>query len=167
VDPGTGATVAEALHFDGSSWSVVRMAQPSTNTPTISAVMAVSPTSAWAVGVDIGATSALGGSTLIEHWNGSAWSVVPSPTPGADPSLTGVAARGNGDVYAVGSSLPSINGGVVQGIILRFNGSTWSVDQDPTTGSYSPLSAAAAAPGAASEWAVGTLSNGPLILGHG
>ena len=41
-----------------------------------------------------GATSAVGGSTLIEHWNGTRWSVVPSPTPGGDPSLTGVAARG-------------------------------------------------------------------------
>jgi len=43
-----------------------------------------------------------------------------------DPGLTGVAARGPGDVYAVGSNLPSINGGAVQGMILRWNSSTWS-----------------------------------------
>jgi len=163
----TEATIAEALHFNGTAWSVVPMQQPGTNTPTISAVTDLSPSNAWAVGEDIGATSAVGGSTLIEHWNGSTWSVVPSPTPGADPFLSGVAARGASDVYAVGSSLPSINGGVVQGVILRWNGSAWSVDTDPTTGSYSPLNAAATLPGAANEWAVGTVSNTSLILSHG
>ena len=90
----TEATIAEALHFNGTAWSVVPMQQPGTNTPTISAVTDLSATNAWAVGEDIGATSAIGGSTLIEHWNGSTWSVVPSPTSGADPFLSGVAARG-------------------------------------------------------------------------
>lgn len=166
-DTATSATIAEALHFNGTAWSAVPMQQPGTNTPTISAVTAVSATNAWAVGEDIGATSAVGGSTLIEHWNGGSWSVAASPTPGADPGLTGVAARGPSDVYAVGSNLPSINGGVVQGMILRWNGSAWSVDTDPTAGTFSPLSGAATLPGAANEWAVGTLSNNPLILSHG
>jgi hypothetical protein len=167
INTATDATVAEALHFDGTAWSVVPMQQPGTNTPTISAVTDLSATNAWAVGEDSGATSAIGGSTLIEHWNGSTWSIVPSPTPGADPGLTGVAARGPGDVYAVGSNLPSINGGTVHGMILRWNGTAWSVDTDPTTGSYSPLYAAATLPGATNEWAVGTLSNTSLILSHG
>ena len=57
---------------------------------------------------------------------------MPSPTPGAYPWLTGVAARGPSDVYAVGNNLPSINGGVAQGLILRWNGSAWSADTDPT-----------------------------------
>jgi len=167
VNTTTGTTSAEALHFNGTAWAVVPMQQPGTNTPTIGAVTAISATNAWAVGEDIGATSAIGGSTLIEHYNGTSWSIVPSPTPGADPGLTGVAARGSGDVYAVGNNLPSINGGVVQGLILRWNGSTWSQDNDPTDGSYSPLFAAAAVPGAANEWAAGTLSNAALILSHG
>jgi hypothetical protein len=167
LNTATDEFVPEALHFNGTAWSVVPMPQAGTNTSTIGAVTDISPTNAWAVGDDIGATSAVGGSTLIEHWNGSSWSIVPSPTPGADPGLTGIAARGPSDVYAVGSNLPSINGGTVQGMILRWNGSTWSVDTDPTAGSYSPLLAAAAVPGAANEWAVGTLSNSSLILSHG
>jgi hypothetical protein len=167
LNAATDEFVPEALHFNGTAWSVVPMPQAGTNTSTIGAVTDISATNAWAVGEDIGATSAVGGSTLIEHWNGSSWSIVPSPTPGADPGLTGIAARGPSDVYAVGSNLPSINGGTVQGMILRWNGSTWSVDTDPTAGSYSPLLAAAAVPGAANEWAVGTLSNSALILSHG
>jgi len=167
LNTATDELIPEALHYNGTAWSVVAMPQAGTNSSTIGAVTDISPTNAWAVGEDIGTTSAVGGSTLIEHWNGSSWSIVPSPTPGADPGLTGVAARGPDDVYAVGSNLPSVNGGTVQGMILRWNGSAWSVDTDPTAGSYSPLFAAATVPGAANEWAVGTLSNASLILSHG
>jgi hypothetical protein len=150
VNTATDATVGEALHFNGTAWSVVPMPFGA------GAVTDISPNDAWAVG---GAS--------IEQWNGSVWSVVPSPTPGADLGLTGVAARGADDVYAVGDNIPSVNGGTVQGVILRWNGSTWSADSDPTDGTYSPLFGAAAVSGAANEWAVGTLSNTSLILSHG
>lgn len=149
VNTTTGTTAGEALHFNGTAWSVVPMPAGA------SAVTDIAPGDAWAVG---GAS--------IEQWNGNAWSIVPSPAPGADLGLTGIAARGPGDVYAVGDNIPSVNGGVVQGVILRWNGSTWSVDPDPTDGTYSPLYGAAAVSGAASEFAVGTLSNTPLILSH-
>ena len=39
----------------------------------------------------------------MEHWNGTAWSVVPSPSPGTDGNyLNGVAAVSANDVWAVG-----------------------------------------------------------------
>ena len=165
-DLATEKTLAEALHFDGNTWTVVPMAQPGTNTPTIGAVTAISPTDAWAAGEQIGATSAAGGSTLIEHWDGRSWGVVPSPTPGGDPGLTGIAARSATDVYAVGAELPSVNGGPSQALILRWNGTTWSDDIGGTIGG-SP-EAAATFPGAAREWAVGTSSgNQGLVLSHG
>jgi hypothetical protein len=93
---------------------------------------------------------------------------VPSPTPGAYPTLNAVAARSASDVYAVGFNEPSVNGGVQQGLILRWNGSTWSADADPTAGTFSPLYGAATLPGAATEWAAGI--NGAdqaLVLSHG
>lgn len=149
VNTSTGTTAGEALHYNGTAWSVVPMPLGG------DAVTDISPTEAWAVD---GAS--------IEQWNGTSWSVVPSPTPGADLGLTGIAARGPDDVYAVGDNIPSVNGGVVQGVILRWNGSTWSADSDPTDGTYSPLFGAATVAGAANEWAVGTLSNTSLILSH-
>ena len=164
-DLATGKTLAEALHFDGTAWTVVPMAQPNPNTPTIGAVTAISPTDAWAVGEQIGATPAAGGSTLIEHWDGTSWNIVPSPTPGGDPGLTGVAARSATDVYAVGGELPSVNGGPSQALILRWNGTSWTDDTGGTI-SGSP-GAAATFPGAAREWAVGTSSeNQGLVLSH-
>jgi hypothetical protein len=150
VNTTTETTVGEALHYNGIAWSVVPMPFGA------SAVTDISASDAWAVG---------GGS--IEQWTGKVWSIVPSPTPGADLGLTGVAARGPNDVYAVGDNIPSVNGGTVQGVILRWNGSSWLADSDPTDGTYSPLFGAAAVSGAANEWAVGTLSNTSLVLSHG
>jgi hypothetical protein len=164
-DLATDRTLAEALHFNGIAWTVMPMAQPGSNTPTIGAVTAISPVNAWAVGEQIGATSAVGGSTLIEHWDGASWSIVPSPTPGGDPGLTGVAARSATDVYALGGELPSVNGGPDQALILRWNGTSWTSDLSGTIGGT--LAAAATFPGAATEWAVGTGSgNQGLVLSH-
>jgi hypothetical protein len=86
--------------------------------------------------------------------------------------LNAVAARSSGDVYAVGSALPGGGSGVAQGLILRWNGTTWSQDTDPLGSAFSVLYAAAAAPGAAQEWAAGfdTGSSGTdqaLILRYG
>ena len=93
---------------------------------------------------------------------------MPSPTAaGLFPTLTAVAARGSGDVYAVGYALPS--GGVTQGLILRWNGSTWSQDTDPTGSTFGELFAAATVPGTAQEWAAGFSGSGPnqaLVLSH-
>jgi hypothetical protein len=95
--------------------------QPAVNgpsSPVLHGVTAVASDNVWAVGENE-EVPGLGITTLIEHWNGSAWSIVPSPTPGAYPALNAVAARSASDVYAVGFNQPSINGGVQQGLILR------------------------------------------------
>ena len=119
----------------------------------------------WAVGEDVGAGTAVGGSTLIEHWNGTTWSIVPSPTPGAYPELSGVVGRSGSDVYAVGTNLPSVNGGPEQALILHWNGTAWSADSNGVFGGA--LAAAVTFPGAASEWAVGRGSgNQGLVLSH-
>jgi hypothetical protein len=165
TNPTTFATSPEALHFNGTSWTVVPMPEPGSDTGTVSAVTAISPASAWAVGEQSGASAPLGGGTLTEHWNGTSWTVVPSPAPGADDSLTGVAGRSASDVVAVGSALPSINGGPLQSVILRWNGTSWSDDTGGTIPGW--LTAAATFPGAAKEFAVGNSSGSTgQILSH-
>jgi hypothetical protein len=112
-----------------------------------------------------GASAPVGGGTLIEHWNGTSWSVVASPTPGFEPEITGIAARSATDVIAVGDTLPSENGGPLDDVILRFNGSSWS--NDTSTPIQEFLLAAAAAPGGAEEFAVGNSSGSAgVILSH-
>jgi hypothetical protein len=159
-----------ALHYNGTSWTVTILPQPAVtgpSSPVLHGVTAVASNNVWAVGENEEAAG-LGLTTLIEHWNGSAWSIVPSPTPGAYPTLNAVAARSASDVYAVGFNEPSVNGGVQQGLILRWNGSAWSADTDPTAGTFSPLYGAATLPGATAEWAAGINSaDHALILAHG
>jgi hypothetical protein len=138
----TSSTIsAFALHYNGGSWAVTVLPQPAVtgpSSPILHGVTAVASNNVWAVGENE-EVPGLGITTLIEHWNGSAWSIVPSPTPGAYPRLNAIAARSASDVYAVGFNEPSVNGGVQQGLILRWNGSTWSADTDPTAGTFSPL----------------------------
>src|SRR5215470_8395249 len=163
-------TSAFALHYNGSSWTVTVLPQPAVtgpSSPILHGVTAVASNNVWAVGENE-EVPGLGITTLIEHWNGTAWSIVPSPTPGAYPALNAVAARSASDVYAVGFNMPSVNGGVQQGMILRWNGSAWSADTDPTAGTFSPLYGAATLPGGTSEWAAGiNAADHALVLSHG
>ena len=133
------------------------MQQPGgTNPARLNAVTAVAANDIWAVGEVQSLTGPYGLSTLIEHWNGSSWSIVPSPTPtGTLPTLTAVAHRGSNDVYAVGWDQHPDGTGVAEGLILRWNGSTWSQDTDPLGYTLSPLYAAATVSGATQEWAAG------------
>lgn len=76
---------------------------PGENT-SLGAVAEVSPHDVWAVGYEQRGTTTR---TLIEHWNGASWSVVPSPDvqPNMDSNaLSRVAAVAPNDVWAVGNS---------------------------------------------------------------
>jgi hypothetical protein len=74
-------------------------------------VVAISADDVWAVGWTGGNSGPI---TLIEHWNGSTWSVVPSPNPSAtDNHLWGVTALATNNVWAVGDF--NATGGAISG----------------------------------------------------
>jgi hypothetical protein len=54
--------------------------------------------------------------TLIEHWNGTAWTQVPSPSP-ADSALYSVAGTSPANIWAVGASLT--NAGANRTLAMR------------------------------------------------
>ncbi len=64
--------------------------------------------------------------TLIEKWNGTKWSTVPSPDtdPNEDNYLSGVSCLSSSDCTAVGYSS---NGKVDQTLVERLVGTTWSI----------------------------------------
>ena len=77
-------------HWDGTNWSIVANAplKPSKSADFLS-VVAVSATDVWAVGLIVGGRNVY--QTLIEHWNGTRWTIVPSPNQGSsDNFLNGV-----------------------------------------------------------------------------
>jgi hypothetical protein len=148
-----------SLHWNGSTWSIVPMPlEPGTNPDfeyVFNAVKADSPTDVWAVGESSNAESG-SAATLIEHYNGTQWSIVSSPSPGSGAGLTGVTtSNATNSVWAVGDYTPA-GSSVAQTLTLNWNGSTWNTVASPngSTGS-SVLLSVATTPGAAIVQAVG------------
>ena len=79
---------------------------------------------AWAVGYFVNAHYKQ--RTLIEHYDGSTWSVVSSPSPGDKQNiLYGVAAISSSDVWAVGGTQDA--SGVWHTLAEHWNGNRWKV----------------------------------------
>lgn len=101
--PGTsGVLNTLAHHFDGTRWTAFPLPNVGAQQNILQAVSMPSPGKAWAVGDYI--NGKFQQQTLIEHFDGTVWAVVPSPSPGALQNiLYGVAAITDTDVWAVGA----------------------------------------------------------------
>jgi hypothetical protein len=101
---------------------------------------------------------------LTEHWDGSSWSVVPSPNPlptsKGNNFLTGVTALSSTDAWAVGATLDFTRGGLEQTMTFQWNGSAWSVVSSPNQGASSNLLLGASSPGGGVVFAAGTFVSG-------
>jgi hypothetical protein len=91
------------LHRSGSKWRVV-LSPPSPvgGTAVLAAVSAVSAADVWAVGYMGRAGSAATYRPLMEHWDGSKWSIVASPIADMAGQLTDVTVRRSGWGWSVG-----------------------------------------------------------------
>jgi len=87
-------------------------------------------------------TNAFGAeATLAERWNGSSWSIQPTPKPAGvtDSSLLGVSCASSRSCTAVGSSIN--RAGTQRTLAERWNGTNWSIQrtQDPAGATSSRL----------------------------
>jgi hypothetical protein len=102
---GKFATLTE--HFDGNRWSIVASPNPGTTGNQLYAVVAISSSSVWAVGQQTGDQGP--DQALIEHWDGSKWSVVTPPVDGAfSLGLFAVGGVADNHVRAVGDKQDNI-----------------------------------------------------------
>lgn len=150
-------------HYDGTNWSVVPSPSPGTRVNELTGIAVTSANDIWTVGYDIGSDGSE--QTLIEHYDGTSWSVVTSPDPGTGINqLVGVTVVSTSDVWSVGDYTASY-GGVLQPLIEHYNGTSWSVVSSPTvdsgTNSYELLSVAAIS--SADIWAVGSNFNSSSV----
>ena len=147
---GTAASGAIVLHWDGSAWTQMSVPAPGTN-DVLGGVAATSATDAWAVGSYV-VPGQTGSSTLILHWDGSAWSRVPSP----GGNLEAVAASSPDNAWAVGATK------TLRTLILHWNGHDWKRTPSPSRtpeGLADFLDGVAIGPGD-SAWAVGDITCG-------
>jgi hypothetical protein len=157
----TSTTFAE--RWDGSNWTIV----PSPNPPGVGvpytwaalhSVSCATATSCLAVGA-----YTINGSTrtLSERWDGSTWTIVPSPNPpginfpGVRVELSGVSCSGATNCVAVGFTQTSVSRTLVE----HWNGTTWVIVPSPNVGgSWVSTLSGVSCPSAQSCFAVGTYS---------
>ena len=121
-----------AMHFNGNVWSQIPSPNPlsgnSNDQNWLTSVSAVATNDIWAVGRYGNHDGGPLDQTLVEHWNGARWTVVPSPNPGGssqDNDLWGVAAVTSGDVWAVGGVGAFLNAEFSSPLALHWDGSAW------------------------------------------
>lgn len=66
------------MHWDGRLWSVIKSPNVGSSANYLDGVVVVSASDVWAVGYLYNANGS-SIDTLTEHWNGTQWSVIPSP----------------------------------------------------------------------------------------
>jgi hypothetical protein len=121
------------LHWDGTAWTQVPSPSPSSSDSALQAVSATSASNAWAVGQYFPPTGPV--KTLTLHWDGTAWTQVPSPSPGnISPThfpandLAGVAALSASNAWAVGDYFTRVSQGQQAPqipLVLHWNGAKW------------------------------------------
>jgi hypothetical protein len=112
----------------GGSWTVTKETLQDSEGADLRDVSCPSSTSCTAVG-------ASNGKTFAERWNGSSWSISSTPNPeGVTGSLLrGVSCSSASACTAVGSSTLTKEGKEeTKPLVLRWNGSSWSIQTTPT-----------------------------------
>lgn len=130
-------------------WNVVPSPSLHEGKSQLNAVAVVDPNDVWAVGSRNDFQQ-----TLIEQWNGSRWSVIPSPSPAFYNALYGVMALSAQNVWAVGFSDSA--SGVQQTLIEQWDGSQWNIipSPNPKNSQYDALLSVSAI-SATDIWAAG------------
>ena len=161
ISNGHGAVEGAAGLFeewDGSSWQVIPGAPPPAGLDdAVLAVTCVSGSNCWAVGTALGGSQNNPMATLVEHWNGSSWATVASPTPGgvAGALLTAVSCPSASTCVAVGLTTDA-SGEALNAITERWNGSTWSLAPVASTGQTYDQFNGVSCTSTSNCWAVGS-----------
>jgi len=136
--------------WTGGAWHIDQTPALNTQRDILNAVTAASKKDVWAVGDQQASNGVF--HTLIEHWDGKGWSLVPSPNPGTSGDhLWGVAQAGPDNVWAVGQR----NGQHSDApLVEHWDGAHWTVVTVPSLGLTGGLLQAVAVHGG-QVWAAG------------
>lgn len=154
-----------ADHWNGTAWTGTQLPAPSGRTASLEGVADVAPDDGWAVGFST-TSSVSQDRTLIEHWNGTSWSIVPSPNPASGSSgsdeLDAIAAVSPTDIWAAGDDF--IQDGTINLLFAHYNGTSWTAVSPPPGSSGFALGLTAIA--ANNVWMVGSINSQVPISAH-
>ncbi len=158
---GSDNSPATTEHWEGRAWNVVPNPAFSDVDASLYDVAGTGPDDVWAVGEHGYGDFPL--HALIEHWNGHAWSIV--PTPNVDPhprptiasQLNSVAAISPTDAWAVGQNW-------AKSLVEHWDGRSWKAVDVPSDGRSDSLTEVEAS-GPNDVWAAGTSYRD--VDGHG
>jgi len=145
---GNGTALAE--RWNGTRWAIQSLPRPADAVATsLSAVSCTSAAACTAVGYY--STGGAADFTLAERWNGTTWSIQPTPNPVAGSYLSGVSCTSATACTAVGAyrNVPSL-----VTLAERWNGTAWAIQPTPNATSYDALFAVSC-PSASACTAVG------------
>src|SRR6266571_5267668 len=145
-----GALFFGPLEAAASTWSIVSSPNSGTGNNYLFGVSCLTSSSCTAVGSYNG-----GAQVLIESWNGTSWSIVPSPSTVGNNYLSSVSCASFSFCTAVGS----INNGA-QTLIETWNGTSWSIVPSPNRGTSPDFLVGVACVSSSSCTAVGSFHNG-------
>lgn len=161
-DTGSRSGIPHALieHWNGQQWNVVSSPDQSTSSgflrgDSLAGISAVAPDDIWAVGD----YTSSGNHALVEHWNGSQWSIVSTPAIETEQWLSKVVAVSTNDVWAVGAFGSTLDGShTSHALVEHWDGRSWQVIASPNPGASSELlTIAATSP--TDVWAVGDFTS--------
>jgi hypothetical protein len=155
--------------WDGAAWRLAATPRLDTQRDILFSASATTANDVWAVGERQDSAGRFG--ALIEHWDGTVWSVVPSPDPGSSGNhLNAVAAAGRDDVWAVGQRNDASSD---QPLVEHWDGRRWSTQPLSVPGGTGAVLDAVTVRGG-EVWAVGQTDDAvrqgrPLVahLHHG
>jgi hypothetical protein len=145
----------QVTHYNGTSWTLYTLGGPIGTV--FESVDALSPTDVWVGGgID-------GGGPVLEHFNGTSWQAMSTPSSFADAGVFAIAARSDSDVWIF-----SVHDPLTAAVLLaHWNGSSWTTSPSPIPADTS-VSIGSAASSPSHVWLFGYNGNvgGPMILSH-
>ena len=162
------------MHYDGKAWA--KMATPSVGTGAnqLNGVIALAPNNVWAVGFSTPVPPPKNAArlTLIEHWDGSSWSVVTSPNMGPQSVyesnvLYGITAVSATDIWAFGSYFAASGSEHQMTLLEQWNGAAWTIQPSPDpdhSNFLSDILYAGVSPSPGNVWIVGAEDDSPYDI---
>ena len=151
-------------HFNGSTWNIVPSPNPSKDIQSVLySVSGKTPNDVWAVGSSNNGSAPT--RTLIQHWNGTQWTIVPSPSPDSQLNeLRSVTALSADNVWAIGYRGGTQNETPLETLILHWDGTRWRQLPSPNVPVGANQLSGITAISANDIWAVGSAGGAPLTI---